>query len=41
VLALGVYCGHSVEVEADGLDEQLAIRALCDLVNSNFLVTIF
>jgi len=36
VLSLGVTKGSSIRIIADGSDEQLAIDALCDLINSDF-----
>ena len=36
VLSLGVTKGSSIRIVADGSDEQLAIDALCDLVNCDF-----
>lgn len=36
VLSLGVTKGSSIRIIADGSDEQLAIDALCELINSDF-----
>jgi phosphotransferase system HPr (HPr) family protein len=38
VLTLGVEKKHEIEMEAEGLDEQVAIDALSALVLSNFVV---
>jgi phosphocarrier protein HPr len=36
VLSLGVTKGSSIRIIADGSDEQLAIDALCELIDSDF-----
>jgi len=36
VLSLGVTKGSSIRIIADGSDEQLAIDALCELIESDF-----
>lgn len=36
VLSLGVYSGHTIQLNARGIDEDQAIRAIADLVENNF-----
>ena len=36
VLSLGIVCGTTINIIADGADEQLAVDTLADLVNSKF-----
>ena len=36
VLSLGIVKGSEITIYADGADEQEALDALCELVNSNF-----
>ena len=36
VLSLGIVCGTSINIIADGADEQQAVDTLADLVNSKF-----
>ncbi len=36
VLSLGIVCGTTINIIADGVDEQLAVDTLADLVNSKF-----
>ena len=36
VLSLGIYCGHVIQVSAEGIDEEEAILSITDLVHSNF-----
>lgn len=36
VLSLGIVCGTTINIIADGTDEQLAVDTLADLVNSKF-----
>ncbi len=36
VLSLGIVQGTEIRLLADGVDEQEAVDALCELVNSNF-----
>lgn len=36
VLSLGVTCGETVKIIADGDNEQAAADALCDLISSEF-----
>ena len=37
LLACGVKQGDQIEIKADGPDEEIALKALVDLVNSNFI----
>lgn len=37
VLSLGITKGSKIKIIADGSDEQLAIDALCELINGDFL----
>lgn len=37
VMSLGVSQGHTIEIEADGDDAEEALKALLDLINSNFV----
>ena len=36
VLSLGIVCGTTINIIADGADEQQAVDTLADLVNSKF-----
>ena len=36
VLSLGIVCGTTINIIADGVDEQQAVDTLADLVNSKF-----
>ena len=36
VLSLGIVCGTTINIIADGVDEQLAVDTLADLVDSKF-----
>jgi len=36
VLSLGIVCGTTISIIADGTDEQAAVDTLADLVNSKF-----
>ena len=36
VLSLGIVCGTTVNIIADGADEQEAVDTLAELVNSKF-----
>ena len=36
VLSLGIVCGTTINIIADGTDEQLAVDTLAELVNSKF-----
>lgn len=36
ILTLGVYSGHTIQVMADGEDENQAIEEIASLVNHNF-----
>jgi phosphocarrier protein len=36
VLSLGVTKGASITIKADGIDEQMALDALCELIESDF-----
>jgi phosphocarrier protein len=36
ILSLGVKCGETILLEAEGEDEEIAIAALVELINNNF-----
>lgn len=36
ILTLGVHQGHEIEITADGSDEEQALKALEELIESNF-----
>lgn len=36
VLSLGIMGGAEIRIIADGVDEETAVNALCDLINSGF-----
>jgi phosphocarrier protein len=36
ILLLAAACGTTIEIAADGADEQEALSALCELVGSGF-----
>lgn len=36
LLSLGIVCGTTINIIADGVDEQQAVEALAELVNSKF-----
>lgn len=36
VLSLGVTKGSTIVIKADGVDEQVAVDALCELIESDF-----
>ena len=38
ILSLGISKGTSITIIADGVDESDAVKGLCDLINSNFVV---